>query len=132
MITTETKKKCRFIKPDGTKCEAWAMSNSEFCYLHNPEISNEEKREIQSRGGQANKIKVLEPLPPIEIKKGEDVIFLLEDTINKVRAGEMDLRVANCIGYLAGHLLRAIETTKLEDRIETIERAILERRIITR
>lgn len=122
------KPRCQFKKPDGTQCEAWAMKSSDFCFLHNPEISEEEKREMQSRGGQANKIKIPEPLPPIKINRGEDIISLLENTINKVRAGEMDLRVANCIGYLAGHLIKAVETAKFEDRIETIERAILGRK----
>lgn len=128
MLNTMTKKKCKFIKPDGENCEAWAMTDSDFCYFHNPDISDKEKRAIQSRGGQANKIKVLEPLEPMTLKEGEDVILLLEDTINKVREGKMDLRVANCIGYLAGHLIKAIETTKLEGRVEIIERAILEKR----
>jgi len=127
-IATETKKKCSFIKPDGERCEAWAMRDSDFCYLHNPDISDKEKKEIQSRGGQANKIRVLEPLEPITLKQGGDVILLLEDTINKVRTGEIDLKVANCIGYLAGHLLKAIENTKLEDRVEIIERAIFKKR----
>jgi len=128
----QVKKRCRFIKTDKQKCKAWAMSDSEFCYFHNPDISEAEKKEIQSRGGQANKIKVLEPLEPITLKRGDDVILLLEDTINKVRAGKMDLRVANCMGYLAGHLIKAIEITKLENRVEIIERAILERRTIRR
>jgi hypothetical protein len=128
MPIIETKKKCSFIKPDGEKCEAWAMADSEFCYFHNPDISETEKKEIQSKGGQANKIKVLEPLEPITLKEGGDVILLLEDTINKVRTGEIDLKVANCIGYLAGHLMKAIETTKLEGRVEIIERVILEKR----
>lgn len=123
-----TKKKCRFINPDRGGCEAWAMADSEFCFFHNPDISEVEKKEAQSRGGQANKIKILEPLEPIALKEGKDVVLLLEDTINKVRAGEMDLKVANCIGYLAGHLIKAIETAKLEDRVEIIERAVLEKR----
>ena len=124
----QVKKRCRFIKTDKQKCKAWAMSDSNFCYLHNPDISEAEKKEIQSKGGQANKIKVLKPLLPITIKQGDDVILLLEDTINKVRAGEIDLRVANSIGYLSGHLLKAIEIAKLEDRVEIIERVILEKR----
>ena len=124
----QVKKRCRFIKTDKQKCKAWAMTDNEFCYFHNPDVSEAEKKEIQSRGGQANKIKVLKPLLPITIKQGDDVILLLEDTINKVRAGEIDLRVANSIGYLAGHLLKAIEIAKLEGRVEIIERAILEKR----
>jgi len=121
--------KCKLYKSDGTKCEAWAMQDSEFCYLHNPEITEEEKKEMQSRGGRANIIKILEPLPPVKLKNGNDVIALLEDTINKVRAGEMDLKVANCIGYLAGHLIKTIDVATLENRVETVEKIILERRI---
>lgn len=128
MLNTMTKKKCSFIKPDGEKCEAWAMADSDFCYFHNLDISDKEKRATQSRGGQANKIKVLEPLEPINLKEGGDVVLLLEDTINKVRTGEIDVKVANCIFYGAGQLRQAIETAKLESRVETIERVILEKR----
>lgn len=124
----QEKKKCQFIKQDGTNCEAWAMQDSIYCFLHNPDISDEEKREIQSRGGQANKIKVLEPLPPIKINQGRDIVLLLEDAINKVRAGEIDLKVANCIGYLAGHLIKAFEVAELQNRVDTIERLVLERK----
>lgn len=122
------KKRCQFKKPDGTQCEAWAMRNSNYCFLHNPDISEEEKKAIQSKGGQANKIKVSEPLLPIKINQGKDVVLLLEDTINQVRAGEMDLKVANCIGYLAGHLIRAFEVSDLQNKVEMIERLILERK----
>lgn len=123
-----TEKRCKFIKSNGKQCEAWAMKDSNYCFLHNPDISDKEKKTIQSKGGQANKIKVLKPLPPIKINHSKDIVLLLEDTINKVRGGEMDLKVANCLGYLAGHLIKAIEIAKLEDRIETVERVILERR----
>jgi len=122
------KKQCQFKKSDGTHCGGWSMQDSDFCFLHNPEISEEEKKETQSRGGQANKIQTSEPLPPVKIEQGRDIVLLLESTINKVRAGEMDLKVANCIGFLCGHLIRAFETADLQTKIETIERLILERK----
>lgn len=122
--------KCKFNKPDGSQCGSWAMQGSEFCFLHNPEIPEEIKKEVQSKGGQGNRIKVFEPLPPVEIKKGRDVILLLESTINEVRAGRMELKVANCIGFLAGHLIKAIESSQIEEKVDAIQRLILEKRII--
>ena len=104
------------------------MRDSEYCFLHNPDISDREKKEIQSRGGQANKIKVSEPLSPIKINQSKDVVLLLEDIINKVRTGEIDLRVANCIGYLSNILIKALEQGEFEEKVEMIERLILERK----
>ena len=66
-------------------------------------------------------------IPPIPLGGSSDVVNLLADTINKVRAGEMDLRVANCIGYLSGHLVKAFEIAEIERRIEVIERVVLKK-----
>lgn len=126
-ILETTKQKCQHSKEGGERCEAWAMTDSEFCFRHNPE-TKEERALASARGGMTPK-KNGHPLPPIEIGKPQDVVLLLADTINKVRAGEMDTRVANCLGVLSGHLIKAMEVSELEGRVETIERVILERKI---
>jgi hypothetical protein len=46
---------------------------------------------------------------------------LLEETINRVRQGPFDLRTANAIGFLAGILLKAIESGRIEDRLAHLE-----------
>ena len=115
--------KCKSIKPDGYQCEANAMSNG-YCYIHNPDVSLDEKKEIQARGGKANLITVTEPLQPIIVTKPDDVVNLITDTINKVRAGEMDIRVANCLGVLSGQLIKAIELANTSQRLAIIERVI--------
>lgn len=123
---------CAFIKSNNEICEANAMHENEFCFLHNPLISAEEKRNMQKRGGESKHLTVLEPLPPIIITQSKDVVSLLTDTINRVRSGELDTRVANCLGVLSGHLLKAFEVAELENRLESIERVILERRNYSR
>jgi hypothetical protein len=120
--------KCVFIKPDDVQCNANAMSGAEFCYTHNPTIPEDERHEARTRGGKANIVKVANPLSEITINKPSEVVDLLTDTIQEVRRGNLDPRIANTIGYLAGHLLKAFEVTKVADRVETIERVILERR----
>jgi len=52
---------------------------------------------------------------------------LLSQTINQVRKGELDARVANSIGYLASIAIRAFAQDQVENRITTLEQA-LERR----
>lgn len=120
--------KCEFIKPDGQKCEAHAIKDSEFCYLHNPDIPEEEKRQAQTRGGQARGLTISQALPDLPINEPNDAIMLIADTIKRVRAGEIDIKTANCLGFLTDKLLKAFEVAKLNDKVEFIEQAILEKR----
>ena len=117
--------KCKFIKNNETFCNANAMNDSVYCFLHNPDVSEEEKQNAQAKGGKGNKVKVKEPLEPVTVKKVEDIVKLLSDTINRVRSGELDIKIANCIGYLSGHLTKAMEMSELEQRIQAVERAIV-------
>jgi len=112
--------KCEFIKPDGQKCEAYAIKDSEFCYFHNPDISDEEKREAQSNGGKTKALTLKEPLPALPLKMPDDAVLLVADTISRVRAGTLDIRTANCLGFLADKLLKAFEIARLNDKVEMI------------
>lgn len=55
------------------------------------------------------------------LKSPTDVCDLLGDTINQVRCGLMDSRIATTVGYLAGILLRGMEHGQLDDRLTRIE-----------
>ena len=120
--------KCKHLKDNGEQCQANAMSESEFCYLHNPDISDEEKREAQINGGANRALTLKKPLPVLPIVKPEDAVLLIADTINRVRAGTLDIRTANCLGFLSDKLLKAFEMSRLNDRLEVIERVILEKK----
>ncbi len=119
------KPKCKFIKSNGKRCGAWAMTDSDFCFTHDPN-KKEERALAISKGGKSPK-KNYNPLPPVELSDNKSVANLLAQTINEVRAGEIDLRVANCIGYLSGHLIKALEISDIEKRVEEIEKIIQER-----
>src|SRR3989344_2939145 len=113
---------CKFIKLNKKQCNANALRDTDFCFSHNP-ATKEEKKEAVIKGGKSPK-KNYNPLPKIKIDNTSDVTKLLTVTINEVRAGEINLRVANCIGYLSGHLIRAFEVSDLEKRVEEIEKQI--------
>lgn len=119
--------KCGFVKTNGASCRASAMLDNQYCFHHNPEISPVTKKEAQAQGGRANKIRVEESLPALEIIKIGDVVILLADTVKRVRSGELDLRVATTLGYLSGHLLKAFEISDLEARFEELEKKLDEK-----
>ena len=78
---------CKHLKPDGTQCNAYAMSGADYCYTHNPDISDEEKREAKQRGGQARALTIANPLPALQIAEPNDAVLLITDTIHRVRSG---------------------------------------------
>jgi hypothetical protein len=55
------------------------------------------------------------------LKSIGDVSELLEETINQVRQGQIDLRASNAIGFLAGMLLKALEKSRVEERLQNLE-----------
>lgn len=120
--------KCNHIKKNWSQCEANAINNSELCFFHDPNIDPEEKRLARVNGGKANKIILKQPLPVLAINETKDVIFLLVDTINRVRSWEIDIRLANCLGVLAGTLTKVFEMSQISDRVEVVEQKILEKK----
>lgn len=115
---------CRFKKNDGSQCEAQAIKGGNLCFSHDP-LKADEKHEAVVKGGLSSKKNTLD-LPSVKVKTVADVVNLLEDTVNRVRSGEMEIKVANCFGFLSGHLIKAIELSNLEKRIQFIEETLLE------
>ena len=111
--------RCNYTKPNNKQCLANAMKDSKFCFTHNPKMK-EQKLAAVIRGGKSSK-KNCNRLPAVPLNDPKDVVALLSRTINEARTGSIELRVANCIGYLSGHLIKAIEISNLEERISKIE-----------
>jgi hypothetical protein len=123
-----TRRLCKASKLDGSKCRVAALTDSEFCFFHDPSRTTDRKA-AQSLGGHGNRMKTLDPEgPDVKIQNSADIIALLSETINQVLKGVIDPRVANAVGYLANIAIRAQEQNELEVRIRNLE-ANLENRI---
>lgn len=120
-------KNCKKIFENGENCGGYSITNSEFCFSHDP-ASRDLKDLAIKKGGLAVKKKTMGQLPAILLQDKADVPKLITTVINEVRAGEIDLKAANTLGYLAGILIKAYELVNMEERIEEIERVVLERR----
>jgi hypothetical protein len=57
----------------------------------------------------------------LSVRSLGDVLTLVELTINDVRSGRVDVRVANAVGVLANVAARVIERSDLEARLEALE-----------
>jgi hypothetical protein len=120
--------RCQFIKDDGNQCEAMVMKDATFCFSHNPETQGAKHLAVV-KGGENSKKTVL-GLEPLTIQTPKQVVSLLESTINGVRSGEVPPNIANTIGYLAGHALKALEASDLDQRLEVIESVLFERKTV--
>jgi len=119
--------KCKFIKQNGQQCEAKAIKDSDYCFFH----SDKKQRKLASQKGGQNRIaKQKEPLEVIELEKAEDIKKLLAKVINEVRSGQTDVKVAHCIATLSNYFLKAVEVSDIQNRVEKVERVILEKKTI--
>jgi len=126
--------KCKHLK-DGKPCKAEAMTGSEFCYWHDPD-KEAERKEASSNGGKVSYYdKGLVKAEPIDITADKTaIVYLLADTINRVRRvktdGSLDIRVANCIGFLSSKMIEAQKEIVTAERLDTLEAKLKDRNLI--
>lgn len=115
--------KCRFRKKNGSRCDADAQTGKEVCVFHDPEQSETVGR--ARRAGGINRSRPAAVLPPdtpsVTLEDASDVSALITDSINQLRRGQLDPRVANGVGFLASTLLRSMEQGLMEQRISKLE-----------
>jgi hypothetical protein len=115
--------KCQFRRNDGTRCHANAQRGKELCVFHDPAKAAVGRR-ARKLGG-INRSRTAAALPPETpdhpLNNVRDVSLLLGQSINQVRRGQLDPRVANAVGYLASILLGALQQGPLEERLARLE-----------
>ncbi len=111
-----------------TRCQAYSVEESDFCLSHDPNQKDEKLAAVR-KGGQADSYQSLKlSLPAFTIKEPQDVVPAVIQTINELREGKLPPRIANTVGYLLGVALKAFEVAEIDDKIEAIDRIILERK----
>ena len=86
-------KQCEFMKQDGTRCGAYAVKGSKYCFMHDPE-SAEAKQEAVRRGGSHKRERKLQPFV---IKNHSDLSKSFVDTANAVLTGDLTPKEANSV-----------------------------------
>ncbi len=124
-------RKCKHTLDDGSRCKAYALKDKDFCFSHDPE-SKEKKALAVKNGGLVKQIKINGDLQTVDVKTPKDVVTLLGLTINEVREGKLPPQIANTIGFLSGHLLRAFEIAEMDDKVEEVKAVLMMRKPVKR
>ena len=100
------------------------MADATLCFSHNP-AAKDAKRAAVTRGGASVYNRGLIPLEPVDFTDAKPILWLMADTINRVRKvspdGSMDVKTANCIGQLTRVMLEAQREISLVERLERLE-----------
>src|SRR6266849_6773489 len=112
--TPHKKPRCQYISKIGARCQADPQTGKAYCFFRAPEQKSKQAA-ARRQGGEARsrqtepEITLPPNLPAIPLRKASDVFELLSQTVNHFRRGQMDMRAAKAIAYLASLLLRALK-----------------------
>jgi hypothetical protein len=121
-------RQCEAQTQAGTRCRGQALTGSAYCFAHDT-AQAEARAEARRRGGRAairGATVLPEDTPDLPLASVADVTALLGQSINEVRKGKIDPRVANAVGYLGNILLRALEGGELARQLEELRREVEE------
>lgn len=123
-ITHQSKSFCEMTKADGGRCQGRKIAGSSFCFFHDP-LKSTEREAAQRAGGLKSQVAVLPgTAPDARLLDAHDIAKLIAATINQVRRGELDPKVANAVGYLGGLLMKAFHESEVEKRLGALEAAV--------
>jgi hypothetical protein len=117
---------CLAHAKSGNPCNAPAQLDSAFCFMHDPAAA-EKRLDAHRRGGQerCRPPQVVEPSEPdLPLESIQDAAKVLADTVNRVRNGVLDPRIGNTVGYITSVLIRALESSTLERRLDALEAVV--------
>lgn len=105
-------------------CNALALKNDLYCYMHSKKISDVERHKARSKGGKRKVITVNSEFDNYELRSINDVLTLNEKLINDVLQNNIDLRIITGIAYNLNLQLKLIEMESIEKRISELENTI--------
>ena len=114
---------CEHKKRDGKRCGARALTGQNHCAMH---AHPGRAAELGSKGGRRRVVSSPGTSKDFAAPKtAADLRDLLAESIVEIRAGKLDPRVANALGYLGASYLRALEVSEVESRLSALETAQL-------
>lgn len=115
--------KCQAKKLDGTRCNAYAMRGSKYCFRHNKKVKKD-ALQASAEGGKAKR-QYHNLGETMKLRSPKDIKNLMEKAINKLWMGEMPAsNPAGSLGYLSKIFLEAYDKSELERRLEELEKRL--------
>ena len=105
-------------------CNALALKNDLYCYMHSKKISDVERHKARSKGGKRKVITVNSEFEQYALNSISDVMKLNAVMINRILNNELDIRIGTGVCYLLNLQLKLIDTGLIEKRITELENTI--------
>ena len=117
--------KCRAKTISGQACQAQAITNSNFCFTHDP-ASGAARAKARKIGGQRNRTPHAgnPEILPAKVRTIDDVLVVLDYALAEVIPLENSIQRGRFIVAIAGAFIDAIKTGELESRLMAIESAL--------
>ena len=110
---------CQKKKRDGKRCRAPALAGKKYCALH---AEPGRAAALGRKGGCRRTVYSPDSLKEfVAPQSAADLRDLLAEAIIEIRAGKLDPKVGNALGYLGTSLLRALEASDTERRLDALE-----------
>src|SRR5438445_5728229 len=110
---------CQKKKRDGKRCRAPALAGKKYCALH---AEPGRAAALGRKGGCRRTVYSPDSLKEfVAPQSAADLRDLLAESIIEIRAGKLDPKVGNALGYLGTSLLRALEVSDTERRLDALE-----------
>ena len=108
---------CSATTRGGASCQAFPIRGSEYCFTHDPVVS-EARQSARRLGGQRGRRSVPDRVP---IRSVEDVRLVLEATFADTLRLANSVKRNRAIGYLSSVMLKVLELSALEARVQMLE-----------
>ena len=113
---------CQKKKRGGKRCGAHALAGKVYCALH---ADPSRAAAIGTKGGRRRTVYNPEGLKQFATpKSAAELRDVLAESIIEIRAGKLDPKIANALGYLGASYLRALEMSDLEELLEKLSVAM--------
>ena len=117
-----TKQACKAVNRHGNPCQAGVAEGADYCFQHDPE-KQAAVAEARRRGGQQGGKQRSKPAPalPIDLSTPELQRRAIEQTIDRVRAGDEPLNTGRFVVYAVSLARPILEQEVMLARIEALE-----------
>lgn len=120
---TTTTRQCKANTKAGQRCQAWAVSDSDYCFMHDP-ASAKARAQARAAGGRARhgrRVGVTGDGDPVSLASVGDVLDLLQRTARDLFKLENSVSRARAVTSLCTAALKVFEVGELEERIAALE-----------
>ena len=117
-----TKQACAALNKQGERCKAGVQTGAVYCFQHDPE-KQAEVAEARRRGGKQGGKQRSKPAPatPIDLSTPELQRRAIEQTIDRVRAGDEPLNTGRFVVYAVSLARPILEQEVILARIDALE-----------